>query len=135
MGESKRTGFLTTIAILLVILAITDFLKPFKLEGPTTGLVFLGIRRAGIANAILGPLVGLVLIAYAAGIWRMRRYALPLGWVYAVYVILNLFLYILRNPTPQDPHEQVFGIVYSIVAITMTIATAVILTRRRNDLA
>ena len=134
MGESKRTGFLTTIAILLVILAIMDFLKPFKLEGPTTGLVFLGIRRSGIANAILGPLIGLVLITYAAGIWRMRRYAMTLGWTYAVYVILNLILYVARNPTPQDPNEQIFGIVYSIVAITLTLGTAYMLTRRRAKL-
>ncbi len=134
MGASKRTGFLTTIAILLVILAITDFLKPFKLEGPTTGLVFLGVRQSGVANAILGPLLGLVLVTYAAGIWRMRKYAMTLGWIYAGYVILYLVLYTHRNPTPQDPHEQIFGIVYSIIAVTLTVGTAYVLTRHRTEL-
>ncbi len=49
MGESKRGPLLTTIAILFAILAVTDILKPLKLEGPTTGLVFFGTRQSGMA--------------------------------------------------------------------------------------
>ena len=78
MGDSKRGALLTTIAILFAILASTDILKPLKLEGPTTGLVFFGIRQTGMANTILGPLMGLILLFYAAGIWRLRRYAMML---------------------------------------------------------
>ena len=62
MGESKRGALLTTIAILFAVLAITDILKPLHLEGPTTGLVFFGIRQSGTANLILGPLMGLILL-------------------------------------------------------------------------
>jgi hypothetical protein len=135
MGESKRGALLTTIAILFAILAITDILKPLKLEGPTTGLVFFGTRQTGTSNMLLGPLMGLILLFYAAGIWRMRRYAVLLGWLYAVYVIANLVLYTRLNPPAQSSGEMIFGVVYMILAITITVGTAIILTRRRAELA
>jgi len=134
MGESKRGAPLTTIAILFAILAITDILKPLKLEGPTTGLVFFGTRQTGTANLILGPLMGLILLIYTAGIWRMSRYAMMLGWLYAVYVIVNLVLYTQLNPPAKSSDEMIFGIVYMVIAIAMTIGTALILTRRRTEL-
>jgi hypothetical protein len=135
MGDSKRGTLLTTIAILFAILAITDILKPLKLEGPTTGLVFFGTRQTGTSNMLLGPLMGLILLFYAAGIWRMRRYAVLLGWLYAVYVIANLVLYTRLNPPAQSSGEMIFGVVYMILAITITVGTAIILTRRRAELA
>jgi tryptophan-rich sensory protein len=135
MGESKRGTLLTTIAILFAILAVTDILKPLKLEGPTTGLVFFGIRQSGTANAILGPLMGLILLFYAAGIWRMRRYAMVLGWLYAAYVSVNLVLYTQLNPPAKTLGELVFGIVYMVLAIAITVGTAITLTRRRAELA
>lgn len=135
MAESKRGALLTTIAILFAILAITDILKPLKLEGPTTGLVFFGTRQTGMANAILGPIMGLILLFYAAGIWRMRRYAMVLGWIYAAYVTVNLVLYTQLNPPAKSQSDMIFGVVYMILAITITVGTAIILTRRRAELA
>ena len=111
MAESKRGTLLTTIAILFAVLATTDILKPLKLEGPTTGLVFFGVRQTGTANAILAPVMGLILLFYAAGIWRMRRYAMMLGWLYAAYVIANLVLYTQRNPPAKTSGEMIFGVV------------------------
>jgi tryptophan-rich sensory protein len=135
MGESKRGALLTTIAILFGFLAITDLAKPLKLEGPTTGLVFFGIRQSGMANAILGPMMGLILLFYAAGVWRMRRYAMMLGWLYAAYVIVNLVLYTQLNPPAKTSGELVFGIAYMVLAIAITVGTAITLTRRRAELA
>src|SRR5258708_15611605 len=117
MAESRRGGVLTTLAVLFVILGVTDILKPFHLEGATTGLVFFGQRLSGTADAILGPALGIILLIYAAGIWRMRRYALYLGYVYAVYVTLNLVLYQERNPPPATQSEKIFGFVYVILAL------------------
>src|SRR6202011_5974973 len=122
-------ALLTTIAILFAILAVTDILKPLKLEGPTTGLVFFGTRQTGQNNLILGPLMGAILIFYAAGIWRMRRYAMIVGWLYAFYVIANLVLYTQLNPPAKTQGEMIFGVVYMILAITITVGTAIILTR------
>ena len=71
MANVRRGGFLTTMVVLFVVLAIEDILKPLHLEGPTTGLVFFGRRLSGVPDAVLGPLVGIFLVVYAAGIWRM----------------------------------------------------------------
>jgi len=134
MANSRRGGFLTTMAILFVVLAITDILKPFHLEGPTTGLVFFGRRLSGVPDAIVGPLVGIFLLVYAVGIWRMLRYAIYLGFVYAIYVTLNIVLFTVTNPMPTDRPDQIFGIVYSILAIVFSWATALVLNRRKADL-
>ncbi len=76
-------------AVLFVVLAISNFLKPFHLDS-RAGFVFFGVKTSGITNDILGPVFGVWLLVYAIGIWRMRRWALPLGYAYAAYVITNL---------------------------------------------
>ncbi len=134
MAESRRGGALTTLAILFAILAITDVLKPFHLEGPTTGLVFFGKRLSGTPDAILGPALGIILLIYAAGIWRMRRYALYLGYAYAIYVTINLALFSARNPPPPSQGEMIFGIVYIILALALSWGTAILLSRHKSDL-
>jgi hypothetical protein len=121
-------------AVLFVLLAIEDILKPLHLEGPTTGLVFFGRRLSGVPDAVLGLLVGIFLLIYAAGIWRMRRYALYLGFAYAIYVTINLVLFTATNPVPTSPGDQVFGIVYSILALVLTWATAILLNRHQDEL-
>lgn len=134
MADSRRGAALTILAALFILLAITDILKPFHLEGPTTGLVFLGTRLSGVANAVLGSALGILLIAFGLGIWRMRRYALTFAYVYAAYVTMNLILYARRNPSPADRTQQIFGIVYMIVALAFTWGTALVLSRRKADL-
>src|SRR6202040_6027 len=113
MANSRRSGPLTILAILFAILTVSRILKPLHLEGATTGLVFFGKRLSGTPDAILGPILGIILLIYAAGIWRMRRYALYLGYAYAIYVTVNLALYTTTNPTPASQTEKIFGIVYS----------------------
>ena len=130
MEGNSRGPLLTTFAVLFALLAVSDFSKPFHLS-PDAGFVFFGGKTHGIANAILGPAFGLMLAAYAIGIWRMRRWALPIAYVYAAYVILNLLLYTIRNAgSPgQPPHAFMLG--YIAIAIGISAASAIILHRRR----
>ena len=134
MADSRRGGTLSALAVLFGVLGVTDILKPFHLEGATTGLVFFGQRLSGAADAILAPALGIILLYYAAGIWRMRRYALYLGYAYAVYVTLNLVLYQMRNPPPATQAEKIFGFVYVILALAFSWGTAIILSRRKAEL-
>jgi hypothetical protein len=122
------------LAILFAILALIDILKPLHLEGPTTGLVFFGKRLSGTPDAILGPILGIILLIYAAGIWRMRRYALYLGYAYAIYVTINLVLFSARNPPPASRGEMIFDTVYIIFALVFSWGTAILLNRRKVDL-
>ena len=134
MADSRRSGALTILAILFAILAVTDILKPLHLEGPTTGLVFFGKRLSGTPDAILGPLLGIFLLTYAAGIWRMQRYALILGYTYAIYVTLNLILFSARNPPPASQSEMIFGIFYIVFALAFSWGTAILLRRSKAAL-
>ena len=135
MAESRRGGVFTTLAILFGILGVIDILKPFHLEGETTGLVFFGQRLTGTADAIMGPALGIILLIYAAGIWRMRRYALYLGFAYALYVTLNLGLFQMRNPPPPSQTERIAGFIYVILALAFSWGTAILLSRRKGELA
>src|SRR5260370_36779171 len=133
MANSKRSTALTTLAILFAILAVSDILKPLHLEGPTTGLVFFGKRLSGTPNAILGPILGIFLLTYAAGIWLMRRYAMSLAYAYAIYVTINLVVFTATNPPPASRGEIIFGIVYSALPLALSWGTAVLLTRTNED--
>jgi hypothetical protein len=135
MANSRPSAALTILAILFAILAVSDILKPFHLEGPTTGLVFFGKRLSGAPNAILGPILGIFLLTYAAGIWRMRRYTIPFAYVYAIYVTINLVLFSVLNPPPTSKGEQIFGLVYVVLALALSWGTAMLLRRHRADLA
>ena len=64
----------------------------------------------------------------------MKRYAVTVAWIYAVYVILNLTLFTIRNSSAPTRGEMIFGIVYSIGAILLTVCTAIALTRLRAEL-
>ncbi len=135
MSDAPERGrLLTILAVLIGVLALTNFAKPIAVTSDT-GFVLFGERLAGLPNAVAGIIAGFVLLAYAAGIWRMRRWALTLGWVYAAYVVTNLVLFRLRNPMPVETGHQVFEIVYPLVAIAGAVGTAWLLSRRRVDLS
>src|SRR5438552_11290491 len=112
MAASKRSAVLTVLAVLFALAALEDLLKPFRLEGPTTGLVFFGTRLSGMSNATLGPLLGIFLLIYAAGIWQMRRYAIYLAYTYALYVPLHSLLFTPTNLRPASQRAILLASVY-----------------------
>src|SRR5207247_10709058 len=100
MNNPDRGSLLTVLALLFGLLAVSDLAKPLEASlggGLRPGFVLFGHRLSGTANAVVGPLFGLYLLVYAAGIWRMRRWALPVGTVYAVYVFVYLTLFMVRD--------------------------------------
>jgi hypothetical protein len=144
--NARRGGFLTVMSILLGLAAMVDLLKAFRSppppahefigpKMPATGIVVLGMRHTGTGATILGPLLGAILIFYAVGIWRMKRYAMTVGWIYAAYVILNATLFTIRNPAPPTVGAMIFAIVYLAGAIVLTVGTAIALARRSADLS
>lgn len=134
-APAERGPLLSAFAIAFGLLAISNFLKPLELTR-TAGFVLLGIRLSGIANAIAGPLFGVFLAAYAYGIWKLRRFALPLSHLYAIYVPLNLVLFsLISAPADPPPGYRIFQLVYAVVAVGVSAGAAVVLTRRKEDLA
>jgi hypothetical protein len=132
-GSKSRGAALTIFAILFGLLAISNFSKPFS-HDPGIGFVFMGVRLHGIGNAIMGPLFGFLLLVYAYGIWTMRRYALPVAYIYTAWVVVNGVLFSMKNRS--EPHPSVaFSIAATAIGIGVPLATAIILSRRQADLS
>ena len=133
MAEKSRGPALTIFALLYVLLAISDFAKPFS-HDPGVGFVFAGTRLTGTGNAIMGPLFGLLLLYYAYGIWSMRHYALPASYVFAGWVIGNMIMYSVKNSGAPQP-SPVFAIAATAIGVGVPIATTIVLSRRSADLS
>lgn len=135
MTTPKRDTILTVFAVLFGILAISNLLKPFAVTSDT-GFVLFGHRLTGTANAIAGPLFGLFLAIYAAGIWRLRKYAGPMAWAYAIYVLINLVLFNFYGPKPEGAGlgYALFGLVYAVIALGVSFGAAVALRQRAAQL-
>jgi len=136
MNNPDRGSRLTVLALLFGLLAVSDLAKPLEASlggGLRPGFVLFGHRLSGTANAVVGPLFGLYLLVYAAGIWRVRRWALPMGVVYAAYVIVNLILFTLRDPEPMR-EGVLFGAIYALVAIGVSWGAVWLLSQQRDVL-
>jgi len=136
MNKPDRGPLLTVLALLFGLLAFSDLTKLLQASfgaGLRPGFVLFGHRLSGTGNAVVGPLFGLYLLVYAAGIWRMRRWALPVGTVYAVYVIVNLTLFMVRDPEPMR-EGVLFGAIYAVVAIGVSWGAVWVLSQRRAAL-
>ena len=128
MAEEQRSQFFTIFTVLFALLAVSNLLKPFQFGGEQTGFVLFGQRLSGIANTIAGPLFGLYLLVYAYGIWNQKRFALPMSHAYALYVVLNLLLFMANNTRQPGVGYLLFGIVYSVIAIGVSVGAAIFLT-------
>jgi hypothetical protein len=128
MATKSRGATLTIFASLFAFVAITDFLKPFHLF-PNDGFVFLGTRLTGAANAVMGPLAGIIILVCAYGIFTMRKFALPIAYVFVLSVMLNMVLYTMKNHATRP-----LPIANVVVGLGVPLALAIILHRRRADL-
>lgn len=128
---TPRGKALTVFAILFALLGLSNASKPLE-AGATHGFVLFGQRLSGTPNLIAGPAFALLLWAYAAGIWGMRRWALPLGCVYAAYVILNLIAFVTVSP---DVPPLLGMLAYAAIAIGVSSGAAYLLYTRRDELA
>jgi hypothetical protein len=130
MAERSRGTVLTIFAILFGLLALSNFLKPFLHDA---NFVFLGSRMTGGANLVLSLLFGILLAAYAYGIWTMRKYALGIAYFFFPWVILNTILFRVKNhPTGQ---HAAAGFAILAVGLGVPLASLIILHRRRAELA
>ncbi|HYK63989.1 MAG TPA: hypothetical protein VEY94_03510 [Patescibacteria group bacterium] len=134
-SRAPRGWFLTLMTVLFVLLAISDFTKAiqFAHDPAVGGLVILGHKFHGVAhNLVLGPLFGLILFAYAFGIWNMRTWVLPLSIAYAFYVPANMVLFWSLHQL--SPPTVRFIVIYLIFSLTGSVGTAIYLAYHRARL-
>jgi hypothetical protein len=114
MEQGKRGLPLTLCAIAFGLLAISDLTKPFsQAHDQQAGLVFFGTKLTGTADLIIAPLFAAFLAIYAVGIWRMKRYAIPMSYAYASYVLINLLRFVMNHHDPRDRGGLPFMAVYA----------------------
>jgi len=136
MEQGKRGLPLTVFAIAFGLLAISDLTKPFsQTHDARAGLVFFGTKLTGAADLIIAPLFAALLAIYAIGIWRMKRYAMPMAHAYATYVFINLLLFVMKHSNPRDRGGLPFMAMYVTVALGVSIGSAVLLTLCREELS
>jgi hypothetical protein len=135
MPDRSRGAALTIFALLFVLMAISNFGKPFS-HNPGVGFVFFGTRLSGMRNIIIAPIFGILLIVYAYGILAMRKFALPLGIAYAAYVIVNMPLFLIRyhGSAVLQEHSWAYLVPYPFIAIGVSSGAAALLYRRKADL-
>ena len=132
-NERSRGPVLTTLAILMGLLALSNFSKPLgQAMQPESdaGFVFFGHRLHGAANAVAGPLFGVLLAAFAYGAWTRRSWVVPLAAAYAAYVVANLILFVTTAPPAQN-QSLAFMVAYTAVAIGVSAGGAVVTNRIR----
>jgi len=123
-------------AALLGILALSNFTKALQhLRDPGhLGIVILGVRfESVLSNLALGPLMGLLLAAYAYGLWNLKPWVAPLSIVYAFYVPVNLVLFWYFQTSPDIPPLS-FMLIYLAVSLPGSIGTALYLAYHRDKL-
>jgi len=136
-GRRTRGPFLTAMAVLFGVLSLSNFTKALQhaRDPRTLGIVVFGVRYESIAaNVILGAVMGIVLGAYAYGVWNLKRWVAPLSVVYAFYVPVNLALFWYFQTGPDIPPLG-FILVYLAFAVTGSIGTALYLAYHRDLLA
>ena len=134
-GRRKRGPFLTAMAALFTLLATSNFTKALQhLRDPKLGIVIVGVRFESVpSNLLLGAAMGVVVAAYAYGLWRLRPWVVPLSIAYAFYVPVNLALFWYFQTGPDVP--PLGGIlVYLAIAFTGSIGTALYLAYHRDKL-
>jgi hypothetical protein len=134
MAQTERGTTLTIFAALFAILAVSNLFKPLQIGGAETGFVLFGTRLAGTPNVIAGIIAGLYLLVYAYGIWNMKRFAVGMAHAYALYVILNLLMFMFRDVAGADQLGIIGSIAYSGVAIGVSLGSAIMLTKRKAEL-
>ena len=133
----SRDRVLTTLAVLMGLLALSNLTKPISQTAApesSAGFVFFGHRLHGLANAVIGPLFGGLLAAYAYGVWTMRQWVVPIAAVYAAYVVVNLVLFPFFEPPGAETPLLGF-LAYAAVAIGVSSGGAVYLYRNRDQLS
>ena len=132
----SRNPVLIVLAVVMGVMAASNFWKPIAQRmapESNAGFVFFGTRLHGAANAVIGPLFGVLLAAYAYGAGTRRRWVVPLAVAYALYVIANLILFTVVTPADRMP-PRLGMLAYAAVAIAVSSGGALYLWSRRETL-
>ena len=135
MSQAKRSGFLTLMAVLFAILALSNATKFLQaMGGGTSGFVLFGLRFHDLLpNLLLGLPFAAMLGAYSFGLWNRKRWVTFIAVPYALYVPVNLTLFWFFAPNDNLPPVG-FILGYLVFAVGGSVGTALYLMRHYDEL-
>ena len=128
MASTKTT--VRVVAILIALRAVTDVLKPL---GAGSGFVFFGKFLTGTACYVLAPIVGVLMLVYAYGLWQLRRFALPMGIAYGVLVTINLAVFPLLQGLPPGFNVLAY-VAFALIGLGVSWGAVLLLSVRQHEL-
>jgi hypothetical protein len=131
--RTARVPLLTVLAVLMGLLAVSNFMKPLAQNDAARERRRVRVPRPPPPRPRErghGTALRLLLATYAYGAWTRRRWVVPLSIGYAGYVVLNLVLFSLAAPPTQAPSLG-FMAAYIAVAVGVSAGGAVYLYRNR----
>lgn len=108
----RRT--LQALAILIAFRGAGNVLKRF---GTGSGLVVMGTLLP--PDTPLAPILGALMLAYAYGLWTVRRWSVPLGVAYALFATANLVLFPIVHGLPPRITMPMY-LVYVVGGLAMS---------------
>ncbi len=132
MVEPRTARIFRGLAICFWLLALSNFSKPLQLT-EHSGFVLFGTRLSGGDGVLWSLVFGAYLVVYGLGLWRMKRIVIGMAHAYALYVVVNLFLYWSNHPPPSSA-DVILAVMYSLVAVSVSAGSAVLLSRHRKEL-
>ncbi|MCY4489311.1 MAG: hypothetical protein OXF11_19635 [Deltaproteobacteria bacterium] len=132
MTKERPDRVFRGLAICFWLLALSNFAKPLQLT-EHSGFVLFGTRLTGGDSVLWSLVFGVYLVVYGLGLWYMKRIVIGMAHAYALYVVVNLFLYWSRNPPPSGA-DVVLAVLYSLIAVGVSLGSAVLLSKHRKEL-
>ena len=132
MVEPRTARIFRGLAICFWLLAISNFSKPLQLT-EHSGFVLFGTRMTGGDSVLWSLVFGAYLVVYGLGLWHMKRIVIGMAHAYALYVVVNLFLYWIDHPPPSAA-DVILAVMYSLVAVSVSAGSAVLLSLHRKEL-
>lgn len=86
------------VAVVIALRALMNLSKPFG----SGHLVFFGNLLSGMPNLILAPALGICMLVLVYGMWTSASFALPMSVLYAVFVTLNVPLFVVFEGIPAQ---------------------------------
>jgi hypothetical protein len=129
MGNGKT--MVRVLAILIALRAVTDVAKPL-IAG--SGFVFFGKFLTGAACYFLAPIVGVLMLIYAYGLWQLRRFALPMGIAYGALVTINLAVFPMLQGLPHGFNVAAY-VAFALVGLGVSWGAVWLLVQRRQQLS
>ncbi len=119
----------TALRILAVLFGGRGLMNVMKRLGTGSGFVFLGQLLP--PDTVLAPAFGVVMLAYAWGLWTRAGWALPLGIAYAAFATVNVLLFPLFNLLPERIAPWMYA-VYAAGGIAIPWGSVWLLRRARS---